>query len=353
MNLTNISYLNSLLLANLRTTYYSDALVLNLIVPMAMIGTILNAITILILTRKTFRNINIFKIMLVYSITGSIITFGGIFFFLFTPYILFELSISLMGRIYTCYLLNSIFLLFFFYGNCLDILMNLERALSFSNGYQKIKQTSPYLICFIALIICIIIHIPSNLAQAHTPDDELYVKFRLCYSTTFITNPISKMILIASYIIEGPIVMILVIGSNILAYISYKSFMKRKQESTNVNRSAELTEREKRKQAKTEKMNQKLLMMAIYLTVFSIIIHIIQFGAQLIIFVLNSTISPLLYGWARFTYTLIILFKHFITIFFYYYFNLNFKRTLLSFICKQRLENSLNTVTRSNNILNR
>jgi len=58
------------------------------------------------------------------------------------------------------------------------------------------------------------------------------------------------MILIVSYIIEGPIIMILVIGSNILAYISYKSFMKRKQESTNVNRSAELTESEKRREDK-------------------------------------------------------------------------------------------------------
>ena len=106
MNLTNISYLNSLLLANLRTTYYSDALDLYLIVPMALIGTILNAITILILTRKTFKNINIFKIMLVYSITSLIVTFFLIFFFLYAPYILFELSISIIGRIYTCYLLN-------------------------------------------------------------------------------------------------------------------------------------------------------------------------------------------------------------------------------------------------------
>ena len=267
MNLTNISYLNSLLLANLRTTYYSDALDLYLIVPMALIGTILNAISILILTRKTFKNINIFKIMLVYSITSLIVTFFLIFFFLYAPYILFELSISIIGRIYTCYLLNGIILLFFFYGNCLDIIMNLERALSFSNSYQKIKQTSPYLICFIALIICIIIHIPSDLAQAHIPDDQLYVKFRLCYTTAFATNPFTKMILILSYIIEGPIIMILVIGSNILAYTSYKSFMKRKQESTNNNRSTELTESEKRKQAKIETMNKKLLMMAIYLTI--------------------------------------------------------------------------------------
>jgi len=58
-----------------------------------------------------------------------------------------------------------------------------------------------------------------------------------------------------SYFIEGLIVMILVIGSNVLAYISYKSYMKRKQEFTANNRSAEI---EKRKQAKNERMNKKL-----------------------------------------------------------------------------------------------
>jgi hypothetical protein len=249
-NLTNISYLNSILLDYIRTTYFLDALRLYLTTPMTIIGTILNTISIFILSTKSFRKINIFKIMLVYSITSFIITFGLIFFFLYTPYILFELSISLIGRIYTCYLLNDIILLFFFYGNCLDILMNLERALSYSNGHKNIKKTSPYLICSIVLIMCIIIHIPSDLAQTHTSDDELYIKFRLCYSTAFATNPITKMILIVSYIIEGPLIMILVIGSNILAYISYKSFMKRKQESTNVNRSAELTESEKRREDK-------------------------------------------------------------------------------------------------------
>ncbi len=122
--------------------------------------------------------------------------------------------------IYICNLTNWFYLLFFFFGNCLDILLNLERALEYSNGYAKIKQISPYFICFIILVLCIIIHIPSDLAASHTPDDQLYVKLRLCYATTFATNSITKLILIVSYIIEGPFVMVLAVGSNILITFS-------------------------------------------------------------------------------------------------------------------------------------
>ena len=344
VNSTNMSYLNSLLLANIRSTYLTDALSLYFIVPMSMIGTLLNTISLFILSTNSFKKMNIFKIMKIYNLNSLILTFSSIFFFLYTPHILFEISISKIGRIYTCDIINSILILLFFYGNVLEILLNLERALSYSNGYQKIKQISQYFICFVILIICIIIHIPSNLAQTHTSDDELYVKFRLCYSTKFATNPVTRIILLADYIIEGPIVILLIIGSNLLSYKSFKSFMKRKQELKNNNITIELTESEKRKQAKDEKINKKLLMMTINLTIFSIILNLVQFGVQLIT-LFPQSVNSTVYSWARFIFTLIAFIKHFSTIFFYYHFNLNFKRKLLSFIFKKinepRLTNNI------------
>jgi hypothetical protein len=347
----NMSYLNSLLLANIRSSYIKDSLNLYIIIPMGVIGTILNLITLIILSKKTFNDVNIYKIMKVYSLNSLLITFFISFIFLFSPYVLLELSKSIIGRIYICDLVNWFYLFFFIFGNCLDILLNLERALEYSNGYAKIKQFSPYLICFIILILCVIIHIPSDLAVLHTPDDELYVKLRLCYATTFATNSITKVILIVSYIIEGPFLMVLAVGSNILAYISYKSFMKRKQELiiNNRERGIELTENETRKQAKTEKMNLKLLVMTIYLTIFSIISHLLQFGAQLIIFVFPSYFCLTVYVWSQYIYIFIIVLKHFCTIFFYYNFNLKFKRRLLSFFCK-KFEINLLTNLPSNNI---
>ncbi len=195
---------------------------------MAVIGTYFNYVTLTILSKKSFRKMNIYKLMFIYSLISFIITLFMIFFFFYTPHILFELSISQMGRIYYCNLVNW-FLLFFFYGNCIDILINLERALNFSKKFEKLKKTSPYLICFIVFIICVLIHLPSDLSLSYTSTDELYTKLRLCYVTSFATEPITRLILLISIIIEGPVVMILAIGSNVLAFISNKSFLKRKQ----------------------------------------------------------------------------------------------------------------------------
>lgn len=113
-NSTNISYLNSLLLANMRTTYLIDTLKLYLTTPMAIIGTILNTISITILSTKSFSTINIYKLMKVYNLISLLLTFGLFFTFLFTPNILFELSISKIARIYCCNIINYIFILFFF-----------------------------------------------------------------------------------------------------------------------------------------------------------------------------------------------------------------------------------------------
>jgi len=228
VNSTNMSYLNSLLLANIRSSYIKDSLNLYLIEPMGIIGTLLKLIAFTILSKKTFSNHNIYKLMKINNLISLGITFIISFIFLFTPAVLFELSISKIGRIYICSIIPWFYLLLFLYGNCLDILMNLERALSFSDGYQRIKQIPTYFICFIAFILCAIIRIPSDLAYTYTSDDELYIKLRLCYLTSFGLKPAGKMILLASFIIEGPIMMILVIGSNLLAFVSYKRFMKRK-----------------------------------------------------------------------------------------------------------------------------
>ena len=91
-NSTNISYLNSLLISNIRTTYLIDSLKMYLAIPISILGTALNAISIIILSTKSFRKINIFKIMKIYNIVSLVILFGSIFSFLLTPYILFELE---------------------------------------------------------------------------------------------------------------------------------------------------------------------------------------------------------------------------------------------------------------------
>jgi len=255
-----------------------------------------------------------------------------IFYFLDIPYIFFELSISLLNRIYSCYLANCFFLFFFFYGNCIEILINLERVLSFSLKFEKFKKLSPYLICFIVFIICVLIHLPSDLSVSYTPNEELFIKLNMCYATSFATQPITRLILLISIIIEGPVVMILAIGSNILAFVSYKSFLKIKQTTLELTRfgnnnranNHQLTEIEQRKIVKKEKMDQKLFKMTVYLTAFSIITHLIQFSAQLILILFRMN-NKLVYSWIYFMFSFMVLIKNFCSIFFFYHFNIKFK----------------------------
>jgi hypothetical protein len=121
-----------------------------------------------------------------------------------------------------------------------------------------------------------------------------------------------------------------VIGSNILAFVSYKSFLKRKQtalELTSFNNNRQIDQQtsiERRRRDKKEKMNQKLLKMTIFLSIFSVITHIIQFGAQIILILLSSN-NTLVYSWAFYIFTFMVIFKHFFTIFFFYNFNIKFK----------------------------
>jgi len=155
----------------------------------------------------------------------------------------------------------------------------------------------------------------------------MYTKLRLCYATSFATQPITRLILLISIIIEGPVVMMLVIGSNILTFVSYKSFLLRKQttfELTRFNNDHQLTDIQQRKIIKNEKMNQKLFKMTFYLTIFSIITHMIQFGTQLLL-ILFSTNNKLVYAWIFFIFSFIIIFKNFCSIFFFYHFNIKFK----------------------------
>ena len=100
LNLTNISYLNSLLLANLKSSYLIDSIRIYFTVPMAIIGTLLNLISIIILYTKSFKKINIYKIMKIYNLTSLLLTFGLSFSFLYTPNVLFEVLIKLVAQFY-------------------------------------------------------------------------------------------------------------------------------------------------------------------------------------------------------------------------------------------------------------
>ena len=121
-----------------------------------MIGVALDLISLRIFLIKSLRKIKLFEYMIVLSIVNSLIAFSQIFIFLFSPNLFFELSLSYTGRLFSFLGVNDIYFYFSILNNLIEIMINIERALYFSEGFEKFKKISSYLIMFLVLIVYLI-----------------------------------------------------------------------------------------------------------------------------------------------------------------------------------------------------
>jgi hypothetical protein len=324
--------LKELLLSQINSSWLRDILILCIIVPMGLIGTVLNLMSLSIFLKKSIRKIALFKYLIILSLVNSIIASNQIFYFYFMPNLFYNLTISINGRIFATVGNNDIISYFFFLGNLIEIMINIERALYFSGGYQKIKKISPYLISFFIIILSLIIFTPNFLSLKVVPEDLIYVLYRATMPTDFALSKIGKIILLISYILEGPVIFILLIVTNIIAIISYQRFNKRKELIDRANNIEMMSKTELNKKIKTEKKDQKLLMMTSYLSLVSAVAELFQFFGQFFFF-LVKTLNPKIVGWIIFASIFAIALKQFTSIIIYYNYKM-FRKELKSLIKK-------------------
>jgi len=136
-----------------------------------------------------------------------------------------------------------------------------------------------------------------------------------------------KLFPMISYILHGPVSLIFVIGTNIIALISFRRYLKRKAQLHTQTSLENETEAHKKKRTQDEKDNKRLFLMTFYLSIFSVLNHLMQFSAQFIVFIL--AMSPSVTAWFVFIYIFNFAFKNFMNIFFFYNYNKKFKNALL------------------------
>lgn len=336
--------LKELFLANILTTSFGGGVLSTyIILPLSALGTIFNTVSLLIFLKRSFRKIALFKYMKVYTMSSLIINSILIFAFYFNVTQFFELSISYSARIFRCVILPYVVVFFFSFENMIEILINVERAVNFSTSYQWFKKAPAYLVCFITLVLCVIIYLPGFFIYEIVPNSELFVKFRLCVPSSFTKLPVVKISQIVSYVIQGPIIMILVVITNVFSLISFRNYTRKKAETTreltNLNRNKQ------RRQKKLDKMDKKLLWMTFYLTTYSVIMHIIQFASLIIIFYIGT--SPVLISLFTFLLAFIMTLKNSTNILFYYIFNKNFRNALK--LCNRKTQNDYELSTNKSN----
>jgi hypothetical protein len=311
----------TLFLLKFRNTWLIEILYLSFVLPMGAIGTILNLLSLIIFLRKSLRNFSLFKYLIILSLVNSIIAFTLVFIFYTCPHIIFDIALSINGRIFTAYLLTDIVAFFYFFSNVIEIMINIERALYFSDGYQKFKKISPYLISFFIFILSLIIFIPNFWSVKMLPTDKIYTIFRISIPTDFALSKIGKLLLIICFVLELPVVFILLVTTNIFAFISYKNFIKRKEFIERTNNIEMMLEGELQKKKENEKTDRKMLIMTSYLSIISIVSIIVQFITGLSFYIITS-LSPVTVGWLIFASIFSQAFKQFYSISIYYNYKL-------------------------------
>jgi hypothetical protein len=320
------------LLSNIRSSWLQEILFLCTVVPMGVIGTVLNLMSLSIFLKKSIRNTALFKYLIILSIINSIIVFTQIFLFYFMPNLFYYLAVSFNGRFFITFGINNIIFYFFFLSNLIEVMINIERAIYFSVGFQNFKKISPYFISFLFLVLSLIIYIPNFLSIKMVPEDQIYILYRLTIPTDFAFSKLGKITLLISYILEGPIVFILLIVTNIIALISFKRFNQRKEFVERANNIEMMTEGEIIKKNKIEKTDRKLLIITSFLSLVSIFAELIKFTAQIFYFLITS-LSPNTVGWLIFASVFSIALKQFTSIIIYYNYKM-FRKEFQSLIKK-------------------
>lgn len=175
----------TLFLTGFSSSWLADTLNFYLQFPFGLLSTFFNLFSLIIFYRIKFKN-SLYKYLQVYTASSLIIAITQMFFFTFSAYLIFEISSSYVVRIFRCYIVSSYVTIFlFFYSNALDVIINIERIIKYSNKYEKFSKISPYIVCFILFIICFIISIPNMMAQDMVSDQDLSIKLHYCVPSAF------------------------------------------------------------------------------------------------------------------------------------------------------------------------
>ena len=326
---------SKIFLVNNQVNKYTDSLYLYLIIPMASLGVVLNLLSFITLCKRSFNEINLFKYFRVYIFSSLIVSSSLIFIFFTAQYSFYELALSYSARIYACQI-SYVIALIFFYENALEIFINLERALCFSNHFRRFKKISPFIICLILLLVCLVVHSPNFFLFDIVQDYELPILLKSCKVTQFASSSLGILALTVSYVIEGPLVVLLVIISNLISLISFRRFIKRKAQ---LQAGTAQTSRRNATNERNENKDRKLLRMVLFMTSFSVVIHSVKVANEVIIYIYQ--LSPKIGAWFAFSTVFVWTLKNLVSNFFLYFGNTQFKEALN--ICQKQQQQQQTT----------
>jgi hypothetical protein len=112
-------------------TAMSDYLIFYILGGVSLVGVLLNLISIVVLRKKRFDTVQLFKYLRVYVLNSLVLCLVSVFNFVHTTHYLFDFTNTYSARAFGAYFYTNVVTLAYFYGGVLDIYLNIERLFCF------------------------------------------------------------------------------------------------------------------------------------------------------------------------------------------------------------------------------
>jgi hypothetical protein len=155
-NFTTI-YLSEKQWLNMYGSIKSDEFAYVMLLPVCLIGLVLNILTLLIFKRNEFKNMIVYKYLRIYTLNSIAICILLSTRFIGNSRQFFEFTnsywaVKYFGNIYLP-LINTLS----FFQSCLDIILSFDRVVLFSNKFVFYKKLKPTLVSLIVLFFCFVL----------------------------------------------------------------------------------------------------------------------------------------------------------------------------------------------------
>ena len=308
------------------SSWLLDSIYLFVISPISLIGFILNICCFFVLLPKLkIKQTKLYKYLRIYSLNSSLICFLHVFLFIsFSPRY-FDIAFEYVARFYRCKVLGYFCVCLYLFGNMLDILIALDRISIYLNGkLDKFNQMKPYTKCFCLFIICMLTNLPILLSITVYINDDLtdlnksiYLN---CIQTDFMRTKFGMILNLALIFTRDILTLIFELSCfGLLFYyykyatIQFKKYYVSQARSVSMNLS---------KLKKKNYRGRKLLLMSIYFSIISIVLHTIFLITTFIALFLQVEDS-IRFAFIILTLVVSIILKHFLNVFILYKFNFN------------------------------
>lgn len=356
MNISSLTQLHTeKFFLKLSLSWTIDALYAYLQAPFSLIGLIVNIICTIVMARIKIQQTKLYDYLTIYSFNSGLMSFLGIFSFTgFSPRLDMTIFTSIIGRIDKCFIITFICLVFYFFGNLLDILIALDRLSIFIKEFKILSKFKPYALCSWLLAFSFVINLPNLFTYYIRNDDEFFKDlydmnntnvFNYCGRTEFAKTLTSAIISIIQVLIRDIITLILEIITGGLAIYYYKKFEEKFKiireypevkakidiiKQTNVNLNNNIQARSPNMNNKKSLKGKQLLLMTIILSITSSLTHL----AALLVSV-NASSASVLLNYLILSTNLFLNLKYFLNFFVFYFFNLNFKNKFDSILFRK------------------